>query len=40
MSKIIVPGGSASITVNFKQKGAYRYPCTMPGHAQLGFRIM
>jgi uncharacterized cupredoxin-like copper-binding protein len=38
-SKIIAPGGSASITVNFKQKGACRYLWTIPGHAQLGFRI-
>lgn len=37
-SKLIAPGGSASITVNFKKKGSYRYQCTVPGHAQLGMK--
>jgi plastocyanin len=37
-SRLIAPGGSASITVNFKTKGNYRYMCTVPGHAALGMK--
>lgn len=37
-SKLIAPGGSASIRVNFKKKGTYRYLCTVPGHAALGMK--
>ncbi len=37
-SKLIAPGGSASITVNFKKKGNYGYRCTVPGHAALGMK--
>jgi uncharacterized cupredoxin-like copper-binding protein len=37
-SKLLAPGGSTSITVNFKKKGTYRYLCTVPGHAALGMK--
>jgi len=37
-SKLISPGKSTSITVNFKKKGSYYYKCTVPGHAALGMK--
>ena len=37
-SKLISPGGSASITVKFTKKGNYGYRCTVPGHAALGMK--
>jgi nitrite reductase (NO-forming) len=37
-SKLISPGQSTSITVNFKKAGSYPYLCTVPGHAQLGMK--
>ena len=37
-SKLIAPGGSASITVKFTKKGNYGYRCTVPGHAALGMK--
>ncbi|HEX8857468.1 MAG TPA: plastocyanin/azurin family copper-binding protein [Thermoleophilaceae bacterium] len=35
---LIRPGKSASIVVNFKKPGTYRYICTVPGHAAAGMR--
>ena len=37
-SKLISPGKSASISVNFKKKGSYPYLCTVPGHAAAGMK--
>ena len=30
------PGGTANLTVDLTKKGAYRYLCTVPGHAAAG----
>jgi uncharacterized cupredoxin-like copper-binding protein len=35
---LINPGKSAMLKVTFKKKGAYKYSCTVPGHAKLGMK--
>jgi uncharacterized cupredoxin-like copper-binding protein len=37
-TKILSPGQSQTITVNFKKAGSYRYLCTVPGHAIAGMK--
>jgi uncharacterized cupredoxin-like copper-binding protein len=37
-SKLIGPGKSTSISVDFKKPGSYYYECTVPGHAALGMK--
>ena len=37
-SKMVSPGKSTSITVDFKKAGSYPYMCTVPGHAALGMK--
>lgn len=37
-SSTISPGGSTSITFDFKTKGTYEYLCTLPGHAAAGMK--
>jgi uncharacterized cupredoxin-like copper-binding protein len=34
-TKLLAPGKSQTITVNFKKKGRYAYLCTVTGHARL-----
>jgi nitrite reductase (NO-forming) len=34
----LLPGKSATLTVNFTKKGHYAYLCTIPGHAQAGMK--
>src|SRR4051794_12738001 len=35
---LIQPGKTSKLVVNFKQKGAYPYLCTVPGHAEAGMK--
>jgi nitrite reductase (NO-forming) len=37
-STTISPGGSTSVTFNFKTPGTYEYLCTLPGHAAAGMK--
>lgn len=37
-SKMIPAGKTGTLTVVFKKKGAFKYLCTVPGHAQLGMK--
>ncbi len=37
-TKLLAPGKSQTITVNFKKKGRYAYLCTVTGHAKLGMK--
>jgi uncharacterized cupredoxin-like copper-binding protein len=37
-TKLIQPGLSSSLTVNFKKAGKYPYECTVPGHAAAGMK--
>jgi uncharacterized cupredoxin-like copper-binding protein len=37
-SATISPGGSATVTVNYKTPGTYEYICTLPGHAAAGMK--
>lgn len=34
----ISPGGSATLTIDFKTAGTYEYLCTVPGHAAAGMK--
>jgi uncharacterized cupredoxin-like copper-binding protein len=35
-TRVISPGGSATLTVTFKTAGTYEYLCTIPAHALAG----
>ncbi len=35
-TRVISPGKSATLRVVFLRKGAYKYKCTVPGHAAAG----
>ena len=35
---LIQPGKTAKLVVTFKNKGAYPYLCTVPGHAEAGMK--
>jgi uncharacterized cupredoxin-like copper-binding protein len=37
-TKLLAPGKTQTITVNFKKKGQYAYLCTVTGHAKLGMQ--
>jgi uncharacterized cupredoxin-like copper-binding protein len=37
-TKLLSPGQSQTITVNFKKAGSFRYLCTVPGHAAAGMK--
>ena len=37
-TKLLAPGKTQTITVNFKNKGRYAYLCTVTGHAKLGMK--
>ena len=38
LTPLIRPGRTAKLLVTFKKKGAYKYLCTVPGHAEAGMR--
>ena len=35
-TRLIEPGGSASLTVDLRRPGTYNYRCTVPGHSSAG----
>src|SRR3954447_3527819 len=37
-TKLLAPGKTQTITVNFKKKGRFAYLCTVTGHAKLGMK--
>ena len=37
-TKLIAPGGSATLRIDFTKKGSFKYTCTVPGHATDGMR--
>lgn len=37
-TKLVQPGTSTTLTVNFKKAGKYPYECTVPGHAAAGMK--
>jgi len=37
-TKLLDPGKTQTITVNFKKKGRFAYLCTVTGHAKLGMK--
>lgn len=37
-TRILKPGQSQTITVSFEKKGAFRFLCSVPGHARLGMK--
>jgi uncharacterized cupredoxin-like copper-binding protein len=37
-TKLLSPGQSQTITVNFKKAGSFQYLCTVPGHATAGMK--
>ena len=38
-TKLLAPGKTQTITVNFKKKGQYAYLCTVTGHAKLDEKL-
>ena len=38
VTKQIVPGSSATLTVAITKAGSYEYLCTVPGHATAGMK--
>jgi uncharacterized cupredoxin-like copper-binding protein len=37
-TKLLKPGASTTLKVDFTKKGGFHYECTEPGHAGLGMR--